>query len=639
MAGREGNNKRKRRKKQETAACPYCQKANATLQHISHCQSSNGLGDTSAARGRNIQDNQGCSVDNTNNDSPVMDDDNSGFIVMQEDDDAIPGSSNAIPESFNSVLPPKFVILEPPEDLGNSTDEDDQDDEETSAGENIPAEDDLSTATSKFSPIVKEANTSFPGLEEDEDGNPFSTIPINPMDTEAASTNDEQFMQQQENIMEEFERRGSKNIVNEQFSWSRPDDEANLSSDIQVLLRKYPSIGYAVDVPQNTKPPDIFTNQELAMIRLMDYCDFNSGNSRTFLDGLLKIVAEEMISRDFDPHLAPSRQSVAEKVVQHFNKGNEPSVAYVVVSSEYTPILTENAEEAAALNRKNKKKQLHPYKGAVPGKEVDNRYWETVSCIAFKFQAQFTDLLEDGRIFHNINNLVVNQNDPFAVYENQDGRLDEILDGTWYPSSVSRLRSHPVTPFVDGIDFLVPLVLYCDKTGTSINQRHPLEPFLFTLGIIRRSVRNNPAAWRALGFIPDLEAKSSAEKAFIRSKNTGYTTQTYHLCLEYILKGIQEVQERGIVHWLRLGDVAKCVRLRPEVAFIINDGKSADMITGRVPSHHCERRISRACKTKQKHCDLTIGHNCTFIQPDEQLLENFRLVGMNHRQLLDSEVN
>jgi hypothetical protein len=51
-----------------------------------------------------------------------------------------------------------------------------------------------------------------------------------------------------------------------------------------------------------------------------------------------------------------------------------------------------------------------------------------------------------------------------------------------------------------------------------------------------------------------------------------------------LLDGMEEVQDNGTVHPLQLGQYKKKVRIRPEVACIINDGKSADMITLHVPS-------------------------------------------------------
>jgi len=57
-------------------------------------------------------------------------------------------------------------------------------------------------------------------------------------------------------------------------------------------------------------------------------------------------------------------------------------------------------------------------------------------------------------------------------------------------------------------------VLSCiDKTGTDVYQRAGLEHLSFTFTIFNRECHYKSEAWRVLGYIPDLEMKSSAYKA------------------------------------------------------------------------------------------------------------------------------
>ena len=46
-------------------------------------------------------------------------------------------------------------------------------------------------------------------------------------------------------------------------------------------------------------------------------------------------------------------------------------------------------------------------------------------------------------------------------------------------------------------------ILFIDKTHMDVNSRLCLEPIRFTLGIFKRTVRNQPTAWRTLGYIID----------------------------------------------------------------------------------------------------------------------------------------
>jgi hypothetical protein len=425
------------------------------------------------------------------------------------------------------------------------------------------------------------------------------------------------------------------------FTWNEPVDAP---PNVTQLLQGEPLLGYAMEVPPwdgCRAVPDMEPGI-ISMIRLIDYCDHKQGNSRQFLDGLLRIIVEETDNRGFNPRLALTREAVSKWVIKKYGPGGEPVIAKITITAEDNPVLVEDTRPIASSDNLSVSATQHvdsdqrndQYLTAVP-KPIDNRERWTINCIAFNVKKNLLDILDDRDVFCHLPNLVVNRDNPFLPYQNYSGLADEILDGTWYKDTIARLRLYEKDPFVDGIDFPLPIILYCDKTGTSINQRYPLEPFLFTLCIIRRQVRNSPRCWRPAGFIPDLDTKSSAEKQYIRGKNRGATAQTYHLALEYILKGFQEIQDNGIITWLHLGDHMKRVRLRPEIAFVIGDGKSADMLTSRVPSYHyANHRISRSCHTKQGECDK-VTLECQPIEANGTLRSLFDLMGKSHKQVQD----
>ena len=423
----------------------------------------------------------------------------------------------------------------------------------------------------------------------------------------------------------------------QEWCWKGEHTDFPKGSKLRKLLQGQEGAGFGIcfQVPEG-KPRDDdrhakFDAGELSMIRLMDYCDMNPVNGRSFLDDFLKLVGDEMEKRDFKPGQAPTRSSVAKRVIQMYGEGGEPEVAQVTVSQEGdNPVLH---EESKKTPRGKASTSEDGYLGDSP--EIQDRC--TVNCISFNVKRYLIDLLEDIDIFGNLDNLVVNQpqdGNPFAPYKNVSGKIDEVLDGTWYHKTLKRLRNFDMDPFVDTVDFLLPIVIYCDKTGTSINQRYPLEPFLFTTAIIKRELRNNPRSWRPAGFVPDLETKSSAEKEKINRQNKGATAQSYHLSLSHILKGFQEIQDEGVVTWLRLGPYRKKVRLRPEIAFVIGDGKSADMLTCRIPSWHGDRRISRCCTTLQMDCDQ-VQLPCKFVKKTEKLERLFDIVGMSSKAVRD----
>jgi hypothetical protein len=230
------------------------------------------------------------------------------------------------------------------------------------------------------------------------------------------------------------------------------------------------------------------------------------------------------------------------------------------------------------------------------------------------FLAGMLDLLSDMQLFGDIDNLVVNtdEDDSFKPFGgNKTGQLDEVLDGEWYQKTVE------VYVEKEGKNmrrFVLPIIFYVDKTGTTQNQRHGVEPLVFTVGILKRELRNQPRAWRVLGYIPDLEQKSSAVKKASRTtlQGMGIGTRNYHNVLRVIMESYYTAQQRPSFNAdLRIGEYVGRVNLRVPLAFVIGDAKSRDMLTGRYSAYTGVARITAACHTPQHKCaDHT--HQCEF---------------------------
>ena len=411
-----------------------------------------------------------------------------------------------------------------------------------------------------------------------------------------------------------------------EWSWYPPADIGGKLKE-SLATEDGRTLGLCFEVAEDNRIPLQLESSEVTMLRLMDYCDMNPHHSRKFLDGLLDILQDEISVRKFQFHERPRRDTVASRVVGMYGAGCVPEVAPLKVFTEEGNVVL--IEEEAGDNTAEEERaievpmdQLHQssqYRSEPLYLVSPERY--TVDVIRFNMTGMILDLLDDETVFGSLDNLVVNDGStrsPFEPYQNVSGFSEEILDGTWYSETIERLRRFEEDKFVDGADFLFPVIMYVDKTGTSMNQRYPLEPFLFTTAIIKRKLRNLPKCWRPLGFIPDLETKSSAESRYTNDRNRGATAKSYHRALEYLLEDFQRIQNEGILTWLQLGKYRKKVRLRPELAFIIQDGKSADMITLRIPSTHAMRRISRSCETLQKDC-VNLQDNCTYLELTPEL--------------------
>jgi hypothetical protein len=73
-------------------------------------------------------------------------------------------------------------------------------------------------------------------------------------------------------------------------------------------------------------------------------------------------------------------------------------------------------------------------------------------------------------------------------------------------------------------DLLLAVMIYRDKTGTNINQRYSLEPWMFTVLLLCQRAWESSDSWRHLGFIPSLDfidSLSSEEK--LQQSNAGHT--------------------------------------------------------------------------------------------------------------------
>ena len=200
------------------------------------------------------------------------------------------------------------------------------------------------------------------------------------------------------------------------------------------------------------------------------------------------------------------------------------------------------------------------------------------------FATQLKHLLSDRTLFGNLDNLVLNHSNLpeslFMPYENgPNDCLDDILSGSWYADTVRRMN-------LGKNDFLMPILLYMDKTGTDAYQRYGLEPVIFSVAILKRSVRNLSSSWRSLGFIPDQELRSKAEKNRDRTSNMkGTSNRNYQQILRVVLESLVSYQHSGIPHQFNVGPYRKSVMLWPKVCLVMGDAKSGDCLTGRYGTH------------------------------------------------------
>jgi hypothetical protein len=103
--------------------------------------------------------------------------------------------------------------------------------------------------------------------------------------------------------------------------------------------------------------------------------------------------------------------------------------------------------------------------------------------VHFSFLEMLHDLLSSTK-FQGIDNLCANRDESsrfgkFTPTSAED--CSEIMARNWANDTFESLENFNLDN-----DLFLPLVLYGDKTGTDVNQRYPLEPWMFTTLVLRR---------------------------------------------------------------------------------------------------------------------------------------------------------
>jgi hypothetical protein len=147
----------------------------------------------------------------------------------------------------------------------------------------------------------------------------------------------------------------------------------------------------------------------------------------------------------------------------------------------------------------------------------------------FDLLEQILDLLKSVT-FDDAGNLCINL-DPgerFSVCQaTQADCFVEVHGSKWHRTTDQQfVKDHD-------LEFLLPLMFYIDETGTDAFQRHPLEPLMFTLALIRRHMREKAGAWRHAGFVPKVSDCDTSVEGL----------QMCHACLSAILADLKELQE------------------------------------------------------------------------------------------------
>jgi hypothetical protein len=228
---------------------------------------------------------------------------------------------------------------------------------------------------------------------------------------------------------------------------------------------------------------------------------------------------------------------------------------------------------------------LEPIKRTIQLKGSNN----TIDVIVHKFEHCLYSLLSDN-ILMDPSNLLISFDNENLNNNTKTTIINDINTGSVYKKATEALKKSKN----DAV--LCPIIFFIDKTHTDVQGRLCLEQIRFTLGIFDRETRNNPNAWRTLGYI--------ADQSYIKTKNSFEKNQDYHHMLDIILEDFKLLQ-KSLIEWDIIVDEnnLQTVYLQLQVLLIMGDTDGHDKLAGRYTSRNGIQKPCRCCNVSFEHTD------------------------------------
>ena len=243
-----------------------------------------------------------------------------------------------------------------------------------------------------------------------------------------------------------------------------------------------------------------------------------------------------------------------------------------------------------------------------------------VQIVIHDFKEQFYSLLTDPDVMKE-ENLLIRLDNPFCPPEtNLAETLRDINDGQVYKKAYQIYVKHPHR------DVLCPIILFIDKTHVDAKGRLCLEPVSFTLGILKKEVRNLPYAWRPLGYVLN-QANVTANLTPLQK------AIDYHFVLGKILESLKQVQlKKGGIAWLldsREDDQKTPVFFKVPVLFVVGDTEGHDKMCGHYLNRTKVKALCRYCK-----CPFHLTGSGSLVNPDHPNKKDFAFVAQSEIERL-----
>ena len=226
------------------------------------------------------------------------------------------------------------------------------------------------------------------------------------------------------------------------------------------------------------------------------------------------------------------------------------------------------------------------------------------------FHSQFTRIMNCEKLMKPENIVCNNPKQPYNMYIPSE-KVDESQDGFLYQNALKHLCLNVDKDFVIGVD------IYADSTWCDVLGRYSCEPVVASFSIFKRHVRQTPNAQVLLGFISDMDHKSSAEGDQDAKNSTfkGMKYRNYHRQLDILFAGIRKLQ-RGFECRMNLCHQIADRNIILPILTIIGDGKSQDMMVGRYGTSNLKTaRLMWMCDCPPNNADNP-SKTCTLMKEE-----------------------
>ena len=218
----------------------------------------------------------------------------------------------------------------------------------------------------------------------------------------------------------------------------------------------------------------------------------------------------------------------------------------------------------------------------------------------FDFRTVLADMLCNDDIMDNL--LFYDYTDPTKIHPGSSN-VGEIITSDVFLNTAKRLCTDR------NKDVLFPIIMYNDEVNLDVNGKLQLDPLSFTFGRLPLEIRNQPNAWRFLGFLNHVKQYQSNIE--ITSK---FKMEVIHKCLEEMFRSIKSIQKSGGIPFdlkLKNGTTHNVV-LKVYLQFVIGDTKGHNML--------CCKKDTTSLKTPQLVRDCCVSpedsdkpyHQCKF---------------------------